>query len=475
MVAEEHRDLSGRWRVVFVVLALALLSGTCIGGGSRAVSIRWDSVQQTIDGFGGATNETAFAQPLPERLMDFFYTTNGLGFSLLRIRSYPSLGECEIDSGAGACVARDGPTILSTDLKAAQMAVARGARVWSSQWSPPATMKANADFVTGGAMIGTPANYEKLARLFAGFATYVASQGVPLFALSPQNEPDMLAVYPSATWTPRQIHDFVPYLDAAFRSAGVTTTKILIGEQSYWEPRIRLWRKSFRYAAEAMSDPAVAARIDILAAHNYDQRDPTSPPRIPNLTHQRVWQTEVSTSEPFDASITNALVWAQRLHYFLSAARVNAFHYWYLTPGPNHHDNQTLVDSNGRVALRAYAIGNWSKFVRPGWHAVAARHRGPLLVTAFQDAALNDAVIVAVNRQPSAVSDVRFDVGGAMAGSVTPWLTSGDSSLVAQPAVPVVDGSFSYAVPAHAVVTFVGGRKSPGRSDSINRTLPTVD
>src|SRR6185295_7861644 len=131
----------------------------------------------------------------------------------------------------------------------------------------------------------------------------------------------------------------------------------------------RLWRPSFVYVADAMGDPAVASRVGILAAHNYDQRDPSSPPKIPNLTSQRVWQTEVSTPDPFDGSMTNALVWARRMHYFLSAARVNAFHYWYLTPGPNNHDNQTLVDLNGRVALRAYAIGNWSRFVRRGWHA----------------------------------------------------------------------------------------------------------
>jgi glucuronoarabinoxylan endo-1,4-beta-xylanase len=439
------------------VIILTTLAAACTIR-PRAITIEWATIRQTIDGFGAATNETSFIQPLSSREMDFFYTTSGIGLSLLRIRDYPSRAECESDSKVGVCVSLSGATLLTTDLKAAQMAVARGASVWSSQWSPPAAMKANGDFMKGGAMIGNDANYASLARLFAGFVTYMASQGVPLLALSPQNEPDMSTWYPSATWTSRQIHDFVPYLDAAFRSAGVTNTKILLAEQSHWEPRLRLWRDSFSYAAETMNDPAVAARVGILAAHNYDQRDPSSPPRIRNLTTQRVWQTEVSTPDAFDGSMDNALVWAQRVHYFLSAARVNAFHYWYLTAGPNNHDNQTLADSSGRVALRAYAMGSWSKFVRPGWHAVATRNSGPLLVTAFQNEAQTDAAIVTVNSRPSAVHEQRFEVGTAMAGSVTPWLTSSDSSLVAQPAVPVVDGGFSYTIPPRAVMTFVGRR-----------------
>ena len=440
------------------VIILATLSAACSFGGSRAITIEWTTIHQTIDGFGAASNETSFIQPLSSREMDFFYTTSGIGLSLLRIRDYPSRTECESDSAAGVCVSIPGATLLTTDLKAAQMAVARGVRVWSSQWSPPASMKSNGDFMKGGAMVGNGANYTSLARLFAGFVTFMASQGVPLLALSPQNEPDMSTWYPSATWTPRQIHDFVPYLDAALRSAGVTNTKILLAEQSHWEPRLRLWRDSFSYAAETMNDPAVAALVGILAAHNYDQRDPSSPPRIRNLTTQRVWQTEVSTPDAFDGSMDNALVWAQRVHYFLSAARVNAFHYWYLTAGPNNHDNQTLADSNGRVARRAYAIGNWSRFVRPGWHAVATRNAGPLMVTAFQNEAQTDAAIVAVNSRSSAVQQQRFEVGAAMAGSVTPWLTSTDSLLVAQPAVPVVDGGFSYTIQPRAVMTFVGRR-----------------
>jgi O-glycosyl hydrolase len=443
-------------RALLIATVCGLLATLACALPTSVVRVDWATARQTIDGFGAASNETSFVEPLSESVMDFFYTTKGIGLSLLRIRDYPSVADCEADSKAGVCVATPDATLLATDLKAAEMAVARGVRVWSSQWSPPGAMKSNGAFMKGGAMIGSEANYRALASLLAGFVTFMASHGVPLHALSPQNEPDMSTWYPSATWTPEQIHDFVPYLYDAFRAAGVTDTKIMIGEQSRWTAGLRFWRDPFAYSAAAMRDPAVAARVGIVAAHNYDHRDPSRPPRVANLTSQRLWQTEVSTPDGFDASMANALGWAQRIHYFLSAARVNAFHFWYLTASPVNKDNQTLADGNGRVARRAYALGQWSRFVRPGWHAVAVRSPRSLLVTAFQNEARSESAIVVVNSGAAAVSDQRFEIGAAMRRTATPWITSEADALVARSPIAIADGAFSYTIPAASIVTFVG-------------------
>jgi len=441
------------------LLALVLLTLACVPPRRNSVSVDWTTVRQVIDGFGAASNETSFVEPLSETVMDFFYTTKGIGLTLLRIRDYPSVFDCESDSKPGYCVPTTSATLLTSDLKIAQMAVARGASVWSSEWSPPGWMKANGSSMKGGAIIATGANYMALAKILANFVTLTASHGVPIYALSPQNEPDISTWYPSATWTPRQIHDFVPYLHGAFQAANANT-KIVIAEQSKWEPRFWIWGHSFSYAAEAMSDPSVAAHVGILAAHNYDQRDPSGPPNVGNITSQHVWETEFCTFDSYDGSMTNALSFAQRIHYFLSAARVNAFHYWYLTAGPTNTDNEALTDLSGQIALRAFAIGNWSKFVRPGWHEVAVANDGPMLVTAFQNPTGDRSAVVVVNRQPFPVADQRFAVGAAIDGSVTPWITSSTHSLTPQPAVPVAYGAFSYAIPERSIVTFAGGSRS---------------
>jgi glucuronoarabinoxylan endo-1,4-beta-xylanase len=432
------------------------MAAACTGFSRSVVSVDWATAYQTIDGFGAASNETSFVEPLSDEMMDFFFTTKGIGLSLLRIRGYASLHDCESDSGAGACVPRDGATVLKTDLQIARMAIARGVRVWSSQWSPPGSMKENRDFTKGGAMIGTSENYRALAGTLVDFVGFMRGQGVALVAVSPQNEPDMSMWYPSATWTPEQIHAFVPYLHDALRAAGAADTKIMIAEESRWTSRW-LWWNALPFAAAVMRDPDVAARVGIVAAHNYDQRNPSSPPKVPNLTTQRIWQTEASTFETFDGGMVNALVWAQRIHAFLSHARVNAFHYWYLTAGPRDRDNQSLVDGNGRVARRAHVFGNWSRFVRPGWHQVAVRSSGGLLVTAFRNDGGDQSAIVVVNAGAKPVAQ-RYVIGGAVR-TVTPWVTSSERALEPQPPVSVAESAFVYTVPAQAVVTFAGSLK----------------
>ena len=435
------------------LVALALTASACTASSPSVVSVDWATAYQTIDGFGAASNETSFVEPLSDEMMDFFFTTKGIGLSLLRIRDYPSVRDCESDTGAGACVRRDGGTLLQTDLQIARMALARGVRIWSSQWSPPGSMKENHDFTKGGAMIGTSENYRALASIRAGYVAYMREQGIPLVAVSAQNEPDMSMWYPSATWTPEQIHDFVPYLHDALQATGSADTKIMIAEESRWAGRWP-WSDSFSFAAPAMRDPAVAARVGIVAAHNYDQLNPSSPPKLPNVTTQRIWQTEASTFESFDGSMMNALIWAERIHAFVSLARVNAFHYWYLTAGPNDRDNQVLVAGDGRIARRAYVIGNWSRFVRPGWHQVAVRSPRGLLVTAFRNDRGDQSAIVAINAGATPAAP-RFAIGD-VAPTVTPWVTSSARALEAQPAFTVTGGSFVYTMPAQSVVTFVG-------------------
>jgi glucuronoarabinoxylan endo-1,4-beta-xylanase len=301
-------------------------------------------------------------------------------------------------------------------------------------------------------MIGNTANYESLAAIYAGYVALLRSNGVPLYALSPQNEPDMSKQYPSATWTPQQVHDFVPYMHAALQSAGLADTKIMIAEESTWG--------SFGYARVAMSDPEVARLVGILAAHNYDGRNPSAPAGLPNATTQRFWQTEVSTFEKYDGSIGNALGWAEKIHYFLSTARVSAFHYWYLSGAPNHRtDNEALTDRAGNVALRAYAIGHWSKFVRPGWHEVDVVNGTSALVTAFQNEDCSMSALVAVNSHASPVR-VEITTGNGLQGAVTPWVTSRTQSLARQSNVEITGGMLVYELPSRSIVTFVGNSQA---------------
>ena len=85
----------------------------CVLPRRNGILVDWSTELQTIDGFGAASNETSFPEPLPDSVTDFFYTSSGIGLTLLRNRSYPSVADCEHDSKVGYCVPSPSGTLLS--------------------------------------------------------------------------------------------------------------------------------------------------------------------------------------------------------------------------------------------------------------------------------------------------------------------------------------------------------------------------
>ncbi len=94
---------------------------------SPAAVIQWKELYQVIDGFGGSCAD--FSEALPPKMADFFFTTSGIGLSLLRIQVIPSMAECKsffnLD-GDDCLEVASGTTILRGELAIAKQAVARG-------------------------------------------------------------------------------------------------------------------------------------------------------------------------------------------------------------------------------------------------------------------------------------------------------------------------------------------------------------
>lgn len=426
-------------------LFVFLFCGFGSGLFAQTVAVNWSGAQQTIDGFGAAG--AGQVNNVSSALADFFYASSGIDLHWYRMQIYPNLADCEEDKGAGSCVSvGSGPTVTSSDLSLAQAAVARGAQVFASEWSPPDSMKSNGSFETGGNMVGNSTNYADLAGIQTAFVTLMeGTYSVPIYAISPQNEPEISEGYPSCLWTATQLHDYVPYLRSALNTAGYSSVKIMVAEDSPWGINI---------AAGPMDDATTAADVGIVASHGYGVTEPSGPLSFPNGSTQHVWETEVSTyGDSYDGSISNALTWATEIHYYLTNAQVNYWGYWLLDANQGYTDNEALTDENGNIAKRAYAIGNWSRFVPSGWHRVSLTNSTSLLMTAFTNPAGNSGTLVAVNNGSNAVT-ATFSVGTTMGSSVVPYLTSGSANLSAQTAIAVSSGSFSATVPAYSIETF---------------------
>lgn len=398
------------------------------------------TVFQRIDGFGASS---AWESMWTTNQADMFFATNsgtgrgsdgtsfsytGIGLSLLRTRIAPG-----------------GSTIENSIM---QMAQALGAKVWSTPWSPAANFKSNGSTTNGG-FVGNTNNYQAYANQLAGYVVSMKkTYGINLYALSIQNEPDAnVNSYESCNWSPQEIHDFVPYLYNALVASNVASTKIILPESQNWQDYSNL-------TVTAMTDPNTASLVSIVADHNYDgMTGPSS--LIKNTYGKTLWETEVALLSGSDSSIANGVYYAGRIHLFMTSAQVNAWHYWWLLGG-NSTGNESLTDGNNVPTKRMYALGNFSRFVRPNYYRInVANTTSQLQISAYQDSVSSNFAVVAVNASPNQVMQT-FNLTNFSAASVTPWVTSASLSLAGQPPVAVTNQSFSYLIPGMSIVTFAG-------------------
>jgi glucuronoarabinoxylan endo-1,4-beta-xylanase len=106
---------------------------------------------------------------------------------------------------------------------------------------------------------------------------------------------------------------------------------------------------------------------------------------------------------------------------------------------------------------RVFAMGNFSKFVRPGYvRAGIAGAPSSLQIVPFVSPTDGTTVIVALNSGSSAVQVSFFVAGSSWPASVTPYVTSASSNLAASTAITLTDARFSGSLAAQSITTFVG-------------------
>lgn len=421
---------------------------------AQTCTVDWNNVHQRIDGFGASSAFSGFTWTT--NLADMFFSTNngtarskngtnftftGIGLSLLRSQIQP------------------GGFANANEITLMQYAQARGAGIWSTPWTPQASFKNNNNTV-GGTILAS--SYPAYANQLAGYVAKLKSTyGITNFyALSIQNEPDATVGYVSCYWNAQQFHDFVPFLYNALVASNVSSTRIMLPESENWPDYSNL-------VVTAMSD-STSNMVGIVADHNYD--GPDGPATLTKNSYGKpLWETEVSTFDPQDGSISNGVYWAKRIYLFMTQGEVNAYHFWWLIN--LNTDNEGLTDNNYFPSKRMYTMGQYSRFVRPNYYRIDASTTGSALISAYQETNSGNYAIVAVNNTSSAISQTFNLSNFPSVSSVTPWITSATMSLSNQAPVGVAGSSFSYTLPALSVVTFVG---QVANSSTIPPTLTPV-
>ena len=422
-----------------VAAALGALSGAaCFDSGNRPekgpppplgpVEVDLTQALQRIDGFGASSAWTA--GNISDALADQFFSPElGIGLSLLRVQIKPA-----------------GNT---TELGTARKAAARGARVWAAPWSPPAEWKSNSMTNYGGSLLD--AHRADWANRLAAFASSMAAEGIPLLAISAQNEPNWEAEWDTCLYTPAQLVTFVrDFLGPALAAQNLSVPVMA--------PETQGWDEFKRFADPLMADSATLGMLGPIATHHYAGLPYEYEPA--KLAGKVLWQTEVSDDngdgvDMLDRTIDSGLRVAAMIHDNLVYGNVSAWHYWWLMPGSG--DGNGALTANMTLLPRAYVLGNWSRFVRPGFVRVAATPLSQqyLHLSAFHHPASGRIVVVAVNQKYNDLQQ-EFTIAGGTVTTLTPWLTAEGKNLAEQSPVSVVDGKFTAVLSARSVTTFVG-------------------
>jgi glucuronoarabinoxylan endo-1,4-beta-xylanase len=336
---------------------------------------------------------------------------------------------------------------------------------WSATWSMPAWMKDNDSIKHGGHL--KLEQYQNYADYLSKYVQeYKKRFDLDIKAVSITNEPALATGYQSCQWDGAQLRNFIKYnMGPTFKRDGVQA-KILMPE-SHVSTNLPL------EADSTMNDPIARDYVSILGWHQYNQsfdgKNPFFPPSKPIAAYKpaktynkEIWQTEVSFigGKP-DSTINWGLGTSLLIHNAMAEAEVNAWVWW--VPLNSWKDNEGLADISGDkyiVTKRLYCFGNWSKFIRPGYFRIGTAYQPApnIFVSAFKNPGTNDFVVVMTNNNQEEKT-VSLSFAGLKASSVTPWVTSSNKNLVAQPVVKGYKNVFSISLEGSSVTTLVGKGK----------------
>ncbi|MFF4129917.1 cellulose binding domain-containing protein [Microbispora rosea] len=440
-VSGERRLLSRRSVLTTMGALPVITAATSVLGATEAAAatatINPSAQRQTIRGFGGMAHAAWIGDLTAAQRETAFGTGEGrLGFSILRI----PVGESQADFGR--------------DLATAKRAAELGVTVFASPWNPPAAMIET--FNRNGQTNAKRLRYDQYAAYaqhLNSFSTYMRNNGVNLYAISVQNEPDY--AHDWTWWTSTEMVKFLR------ENAGSINTRVIAPE-------------SFQYV-KSMSDPILndstaLANVDIIGAHLYG----TSYSNFPYpLFKQKgagkdLWMTEVYYPNSTDSADTwpQALDVGEHMHRAMVEAEFQAYVWWYIrrSYGPMRED--------GQLSKRGAIMAQFARFVRPGYVRIdaTANPASNVYVSAYRNG--DSVVIVAINKGTSGVSQ-QFTVANAGSASVSSWLTDGSRNVAPQAATTMSNGSLTVTLPARSMTTFVtslSGGSSPSPSPVLSPT-----
>lgn len=479
-------------RYAKLILACGMLQGALPlpAQPTGSITLRCNDLRQTIDGFGVGEADWAddvFIFPQREQVLDALFSSEGLNVNILRGEIFPhyATGELQADfataSDTSLHVAQHPEKVERNDL------LRRGqfwltshvqqkypeVRFTFSTWSPPAWMKdgnrATELYPASQGKLKSE-HYQHYADYLADFCEAYNKAGIPIYAVSPSNEPGYAAPWNSCLWTPQEMGDFIQHNLLPTLQKRNPEVKVLFGENPAWSTvfdRLKMI-SSADFVNNVLQTHADMPENNIIAAgHGYVLPDtiplPAELRRTPIVPFEEalkrnipMWVTEISDITPLDVSMEDGLRWATAFHEYLMEAQVSAI-IWWLGAQPTK-TNESLIVLNQQegsfIKTKRYdTFGNYTRYIPRGSRGMGNQPNGlpeEVKVSSFRYG--NQFTIVVVNpTDRQLTSQLLLENGKVVKGSLRNYITTADK----QWSEGTITGSTLEFLP-QSVTTFTG-------------------
>jgi glucosylceramidase len=374
---------------------------------SPALTITVDDTKkyQQMDGFGASLTDSSgwllshklTDQQRKEALEKLFSPTKGIGLSILRQPmgasdfaiedySYDDLPAGETDPELNKfTIDRDRAYIIPILREA--LAANPNLKIVASPWSPPGWMKTSGSMIQGSLL---PSAYAPLAKYFVKFVRSYEAAGIPIYAVTIQNEPlNIPNNYPGLGMTAVEQTVFLrDHLGPQFHDAGIKS-KILIFDHN-WD--------LIDFPIKVLSDPRAAAAAGGIAIHCYGGSVTAQTELHERFPNKDIWLTECSGGDWQKGKLLE-----EQTRLIIGATRnwAKSVVLWNLALNQNHEPylggcttcrgvitvNDATSPAQVVETVDFTALGHASKFVQPGAYRIESNSfgQGSLEDVAFQN------------------------------------------------------------------------------------------
>jgi glucosylceramidase len=337
---------------------------------------------QTIEGFGASLTDTSCfnISSMPESMRNdlmtkLFDPVKGIGLTILRqpigmsdfnveYYTYDDMPEGEEDwELKHFSIERDKNYIIPLIKQA--MNLNKDLKVIAACWTPPIWMKTKYQWNSFNKVSLRTECYEVFSQYLVKYLQAYAAEGIPIYAISPQNEPTGVHGIPACYYTAEDMGRLVNYyLAPAIKSAGLDS-KLISWDFNWFEDT------ALSFIA------AMYENTDIIAFHFYSGESSVMGNISSLFPGYPIWVTEAAGQYQ-----AQELQLFRQMKYMSEGFRnnVSAWILWNITLDDNYGPTDPVGGKTNGIGLTQYkktenkllyemdfyALAHYSKFIRPG-------------------------------------------------------------------------------------------------------------